>query len=141
MDTAGRAPIPAVLPPAGAEAVLVLLKRAGIERYAGQMTPSARAAVEEFLRQLQLVTRWQQEWNAELTTGASVGGSTEVPVAEAAGVSPQEIDPEEAAVLLDITSSRVRQLCRAGELQARQVGRNWLVDRASVELRAMGGAA
>jgi excisionase family DNA binding protein len=141
MDTAGRAPMHVVLPAAGAEVVLVLLKRAGIERYAGQMTPPARAAVEEFLRQLGMAARWQQEWDAELTCDVSVDGNAEGPVAEGAGVSPQEIEPEEAAVLLKVTPSRVRQLCRARELVARQVGRSWRIDRASVELRVMGRAA
>lgn len=141
MDTAGTAPPPAVLPPAGAAAVLVLLERVGVRRYLGQMSPAERAAVQEFLRQLPMVARWQQEWDAEVRGGASVDGSAEGRLTEAEGMSLQEIDPEEAAVLLSVTPHRVRQLCRSGELIARLVGRNWLVDRASVELRALGRAA
>jgi hypothetical protein len=48
----------------------------------------------------------------------------------------KELSAEEAAVKLDVTPHRVRQLCRAGQLDARQVSGAWLIDPISVELRA-----
>lgn len=145
MDTAGRAPTPAVVPPAAVPVLWVLMKRAGIPARARELAPqlSAKrlAAVEEALRQFAVIAEWQGEWEAELIEGTSVDGRAEGLLTEAAAGSVQEIDPEEAAVLLGVTAHRVRQLCRAGDLAARQVGRSWRIDRASVELRAMGRAA
>jgi excisionase family DNA binding protein len=46
-----------------------------------------------------------------------------------------EIDTDRAAGLLGVTPSRVRQLVRSGELNARKVGRSWLVDRTSIDLK------
>lgn len=135
--------MPVVLPPAGSVAVLVLLERldfpAAVARVDHQMSPGARAAVAEWLRELRLVASWQQEW--ETNGAASVGGSAEELSAEAAGSSLQEMSTEEVAMKLDITTSRVRQLCRGGELKARQVAGSWLIDPASVALRATGEAA
>lgn len=145
MDTAGRAPVPVVVPPAAVPVLWVLMQRAGIpeqvRQLQGQLSARRLAAVEEALRQFPLVAQWQEEWDAELTGSVSVGGSAEGLLTEAAAGLVQEIDPEEAAVLLDVTAHRVRQLCRAGDLLARRVGRSWRIDRASVELRAMGRAA
>jgi len=140
MDTSGRAPMWAVLPAAGAPAVDVLLRRV-LPTVRAQLDARALAAIDEFMRQTELATRWQLEWDAELTGAVSVDGSAEAVPAETAGGSYQEIDPGEAAVLLKVTPHRVRQMCRADELKARQVGRNWLIDRTSVELRASGKAA
>lgn len=72
-------------------------------------------------------TQWSQ-WRA------SVDGSTEELLTEMPADS-AEIDTHRAADLLAVTPSRVRQLVRNGHLSARMVGRTWLVDRASVELR------
>jgi excisionase family DNA binding protein len=41
----------------------------------------------------------------------------------------------EASTVLEVSSSRVRQLLRAGVLEGRRVRGRWLVDRASVEIR------
>lgn len=43
---------------------------------------------------------------------------------------------QEAARELGVNDSRVRQLCRDGELDARKVGTVWIVDAASVKERA-----
>jgi excisionase family DNA binding protein len=145
MDTAGRAPTPVVVPPAAVPVLWVLMKRAGIpeqlRELEGQLSPRRRAAVAEALRQFPLIAQWQEESDAELTCRTSVDGSAEELLTEAAAGLVQEIDPEEAAVLLNVSTSRVRQLCRSGELVARRVGRSWRIDRVSVELRAMGQAA
>lgn len=145
MDTAGRAPVPVVVPPAAAPVLWVLMQRAGIpeqvRQLQGQLSAKRLAAVEEALRQFPLIARWQDEWDAELTGSPSVDVSAEGLLTEAATGLVQEIDPEEAAVLLNVTPHRVRQLCRAGDLLARQVGRSWRIDRASVELRVIGRAA
>lgn len=39
----------------------------------------------------------------------------------------------EAAILLGLTVQRVRQLCQAGDLNARQQQSSWMISRASVE--------
>jgi excisionase family DNA binding protein len=45
--------------------------------------------------------------------------------------TPTLITTAEAAAIIGVDPSRVRQLCRAGTLTTQQVGRDWLVDRAS----------
>lgn len=37
---------------------------------------------------------------------------------------------EEAASLLHVSTSRVRQFCRAGRIKANKVGRDWVIDQA-----------
>jgi excisionase family DNA binding protein len=63
----------------------------------------------------------------------SVDGSTKAAVTEIGSSSwqPEELSPEEASVLLDVSPSRVRQLLRSGALEGRRVGRSWLVSRAA----------
>ncbi|NKY38537.1 helix-turn-helix domain-containing protein [Cellulomonas septica] len=46
-----------------------------------------------------------------------------------------ELSVAEAAELLEVSPRRVRQLIEAGRLQARQVGRQWLVEAASLPSR------
>lgn len=42
----------------------------------------------------------------------------------------------EASAVLDVSTSRVRQLCREGRLESRKVGRDWFVSEADVKERA-----
>jgi excisionase family DNA binding protein len=49
-----------------------------------------------------------------------------------ASVVDMEIDTEKAAELLNLTTSRVRQLLRSGVLPGRLVGRRWVVKRSAV---------
>lgn len=42
----------------------------------------------------------------------------------------------EAAAFLQVKDSRVRQLCRSGELPAQRVGRDWIVLRSELEAYA-----
>jgi excisionase family DNA binding protein len=84
----------------------------------------------------------QQAWAAVdqaaddwLTWRASVGGSAEPRLAEAAAPS-EVISTREAADMLRVTERRVRQLLAEGRLAGEQRGRVWLVERASVALYA-----
>jgi len=85
----------------------------------------------------ELVTQWSwireagREW-AERR--AFVDETTKDPGTEIPAGS-EEIDTARAADLLNVSRQRVRQLARNGHLPARQVGRTWLIDRASVQLR------
>lgn len=47
-----------------------------------------------------------------------------------------ELTSKEAAAILGVTVSRIRQLCIAGILIARKMGRDWLVSRDSVNAYA-----
>ena len=69
------------------------------------------------------------------TWRAAVDESAEDPVAEVDPQSSQEIDTATAATLLQVTESRVRQLARGGVINARRVGRTWLVSRSDCEIR------
>jgi excisionase family DNA binding protein len=44
--------------------------------------------------------------------------------------------PDEAAKQLGLTPERVLQFCRAGRLQARKMGRDWVILSASVRMFA-----
>lgn len=68
---------------------------------------------------------WRQAC-AEVEAEAAADGSAAV-LAAAAGTDSTEIDTDAAAVVLRVSPNRVRQLCRAGRLPARKVGRQWLV--------------
>lgn len=64
--------------------------------------------------------------------------AAEHPPASASGSPPAgppivEISTSEAADTLGATTSYVRQLCRAGAVSARRPGRDWLIDRASLD--------
>jgi excisionase family DNA binding protein len=74
-----------------------------------------------------------EEWQA-WRHSISVDGSVSEVLAEIGSGSAQheEITPEEAAGMLTVTASRVRQLLRDKELEGRKVGRSWLVERAAV---------
>jgi hypothetical protein len=48
-----------------------------------------------------------------------------------------EIDTTTAAELLGVSPNRVRQLARGGLVNGRRIGRTWLVERNSVEIRRM----
>jgi excisionase family DNA binding protein len=67
-----------------------------------------------------------KEW---LEWRASVDESVSEAVTETGPSSDQEITPDQAAVLLKVTPSRVRQLLRDEVLNGRRVGRQWLVAR------------
>lgn len=63
---------------------------------------------------------------------ASVDGSDPRKPAEALPAS-ASLAPTEAADLLGVTSSRVRQEIRAGRLKAERVGRHWQIGRLDLE--------
>jgi excisionase family DNA binding protein len=56
--------------------------------------------------------------------------STEM--APASTVDMKEIDTAKVAELLNLTTSRTRQLLRSGVLPGRKVGRRWLIRRSAV---------
>ena len=140
MDTSGHAPMWAVLPPAGAPAVNILLRRS-LSAVRHQLDAKALAAIDEFLRQTEQAAVWQQEWTAERPGAAFAGENAQAASAKAEALSSQELSAEEAALKLNITPTRVRQLCQADELVARKVAGSWLIDPMSVDLRVTGRAA
>jgi len=46
---------------------------------------------------------------------------------------PDLLTTAEAAALLSLTDSRIRQLIRSGSLPARRLGRDWLIDREALK--------
>lgn len=72
---------------------------------------------------------------------SSADGRTEMVATETAPRSSKEITPEEAADLLKVSSSRVRQLLRAGVLEGRKTGRQWLTTRGEIEAYRYGRRA
>ncbi|MDQ7910784.1 helix-turn-helix domain-containing protein [Phytohabitans sp. ZYX-F-186] len=75
-----------------------------------------------------------REWDT--ARRMSAGGHADVDSADvAAGSDQDEVNTETAAALLGMSTRQVRRLCADGGLNARYVGRSWLVDRASVDLR------
>jgi excisionase family DNA binding protein len=88
-----------------------------------------------------LVAEVTSTWSAIREAGrqwsehrSAVDGSAAEPVTAIPARS-AEIDTDKAADLLGVTPNRVRQLVRGGDIQARKVGRVWLVDRTAIELR------
>jgi len=65
-------------------------------------------------------------WRATAVDG-SVDGAAAALAAELC-----EIDTDRAAVLLGVSSNRVRQLVRCGRITGRRMGRMWVVDQRSV---------
>jgi excisionase family DNA binding protein len=56
-----------------------------------------------------------------------------------AASSTVETSTAEAAALLGCSAKHVRQLCRAGRIQGRRLGRAWLIDTASLDAYRYGG--
>jgi excisionase family DNA binding protein len=84
-----------------------------------------------------------EQWLAwEKQSRASVDGTTSVRLTEAPpSSSPEplrEVDTETAAKLLNVSTSRIRQMARSGEIVGRKVGRVWLVSMASVKAYRQG---
>jgi len=74
---------------------------------------------------------WRIEQAEAAATAADACASAVVAEVEAGS---GEIDTDAAAAVLRVTPSRVRQLCRAGRLPARKVGRVWLVSAREVRM-------
>jgi excisionase family DNA binding protein len=106
---------------------LVALARL-VER--GQLHPDRLVEVQQAWAAIRAAGQQWKDWRASLD-GSTAGPVTAIP----AGLVSQEIDTTAAADLLGVTPNRIRQLVRAGDLTGRRVGRTWLVDRASTELR------
>jgi hypothetical protein len=88
-----------------------------------------REAAEQWLA-------WERQYHPSVHGSRSVA-DTEAPPSSAQA-SPIEIDTTAAAHMLDVSTSRVRQLMRAGKITGRKAGRVWLVSVAS--LKAYKGA-
>ena len=97
------------------------------------------AALSSAFAQLREAERqWEQRRRDDST---SVDGNAETPAAEtapASGVhqgppaSGQWVDTQSAAGILGVTERRVRQLLAGELLVGRKIGRQWLVERASI---------
>ncbi|MDZ5443797.1 helix-turn-helix domain-containing protein [Micromonospora sp. 4G57] len=68
---------------------------------------------------------WRRACAEAEATAAADDSAAALSTAAAEGL--REIDTDAAAVVLKVTPNRVRQLCRAGQLPARKVGRTWMV--------------
>jgi excisionase family DNA binding protein len=100
---------------------------AGLAR--GGAHPEHLRAVRRAMAQIREAARqWQ-----ELQLAACVSANAQGPPAQAVSGSGTEVSTREAADMLGRTASRVRQLISEGALTGRRVGREWLVDRGSVE--------
>lgn len=99
--------------------------------------PELRDELLFALAELEMAGTQYQDWRASEFGAAAVDDRRQGASAAAAEPSGHEIDTRQAADVLGVTANRVRQLCREGHLQARQVGRTWLVDVAAVRLRAV----
>jgi excisionase family DNA binding protein len=95
----------------------------------GRLDPRLLAEVAETWAQIREAAGAWSQWRA------SVDGSTEAPPAEMPAGSTQEIDTATAADLLRVSSSRVRQMVRSGDITARKAGGVWLVPRSEIEMR------
>ncbi|GAA1550395.1 hypothetical protein GCM10009827_083830 [Dactylosporangium maewongense] len=95
----------------------------------GHVDPARLVEVRDTWAQIKAARSGWVEWRA------SVDGRTEALPAEMPAVSTQEIDTATAADLLRVTSSRVRQMVRSGDLLARKQGGVWLLDRSEIEMR------
>jgi excisionase family DNA binding protein len=73
-----------------------------------------------------------RQWQV-LQLAACDSANAQGPPAQAVSGSGTEVSTREAADMLGRTASRVRQLISEGALTGRRVGREWLVDRGSVE--------
>ncbi|MFB4300639.1 helix-turn-helix domain-containing protein [Actinomadura sp. NTSP31] len=110
------------------EEVIVRRQRAGFN-------PALIADLRTQVATIRLAAQQWREWRV------SAGGSTEVVAAGTAPRSPQEITPEQAGALLGVSPSRVRQLLRAGAIEGRKTGRQWLTTRGEVETYRCGRMA
>jgi excisionase family DNA binding protein len=95
---------------------------------------------DELLSNFEELARVGRGWMASRPRVSVAAGSvTEMVSASSVDM---EINTEKAAELLNLTTSRVRQLLRSGELPGRLVGRRWVVKRSAVmAYRAPGKAA
>jgi excisionase family DNA binding protein len=105
------------------------------ELASGQMHPASLAECRETLLALRAASADWQRWRRWLDSEASADERTEGPGTEVAAESVPWIDTDEAAGLLGVSPSRVRQLARDGALRARRVGGRWQVDAGAVRLR------
>jgi excisionase family DNA binding protein len=100
----------------------------------GRLDP---AYLDELQSSLAALREAAEQWLAwEKQVRASVSGRASAGRTEARSSSKAEstdLDTEAAANLLGVSTSRVRQMIRAGEIQGRKVGRVWLVSWASVQ--------
>lgn len=95
-------------------------------RAVGDITAEDEAAAREQFDAIRQASRAYLRWRA------SVGASTEVPTAEMAPPSDEEISATTAAEVLNLTPSRVRQLLRSEVLPGRKVAGTWLVYRSTL---------
>jgi excisionase family DNA binding protein len=103
---------------------------------ASGIDPANRA---ELLAAFEGLDRVGQEW-MRLRRTISVASRPLMEI-NARSVADLEIDTEKAAELLNLTTSRVRQLLRSGDLPGRVVGRRWVVKRSAVIAYRVAGKA
>jgi excisionase family DNA binding protein len=95
--------------------------------YLGELQ-SSLAAIREAAEQW---LAWEKQVRASASGRASAGQTETRPFSS--DERSTEVNTETAANLLGVSTSRVRQMMRAGEIQGRKMGRMWLVSLASVQ--------
>lgn len=96
-----------------------------------------RAYYAATLATLAQAARQWRAWRlatAELDAAAAADARAGV-LATAADAGSSEIGTDAAAVALGLSPNRIRQLCRAGVLPARKLGRTWVVPAGEVVMR------
>lgn len=112
-----------------AQALAERLPRVAAQVDAGQVHPGYLAELRQTYAVLCEVAAAWRVWRqacAQAEAEVAADGSAAV-LSAAAAEGLREIDTDAAAVVLRVSPNRVRQLCRAGRLPARKVGRLWMV--------------
>lgn len=115
------------------------LVKAPPPEYIAQLSAADRAEIRAGLAGLALASEaFLQHWAVERKLRARSDGSAEAIAAEmGSGFGDDDlIDTTEAAAMLGVSESRVRQRARAGELGADKPRGRWLVSRAAVQVEA-----
>lgn len=138
--TAPRRPRPVPVPGSAAWVIVTFLKRrnefqAWLLGVAPNLKPQEWHELQETLAELQILAAEQLAYR-----GSEVGTS-EPSATQPAEDLPHEVDVRKAADMLGVSEEMVRRHCREGRLEARQVGRQWRIERTSVEMLQQGRAA
>jgi len=125
-------------------ALILLVDRYGPEQMVALQRHAERGRLDPaYLTELQgswaAIREAAQHWLAwerqsrPAGDGPSSAAETVPPPGSVSQAPAAEIDTETAAKMLDVSSSRIRQIIRSGKIAGRKVGRVWLVSVASVK--------
>lgn len=84
---------------------------------------------EQIERTVEVIPKWEIDLLNQLALAAFANGNGDQALSGSGnGTADAACTVAEAAQLRGVTESRVRQLCRTGELAARKHGRTWIID-------------